>query len=39
MDQANIVIIGGGVVGCAIARSLSARWPDGFCSKLFQNSA
>jgi glycerol-3-phosphate dehydrogenase len=30
MDQANIVIIGGGVVGCAIARALSARWPDVF---------
>jgi glycerol-3-phosphate dehydrogenase len=26
MDQANILIIGGGVVGCAIARALSARW-------------
>ena len=30
MDQANILIIGGGVVGCAIARALSARWPDVF---------
>ena len=30
MDQANIVIIGGGVVGCAIARALSARWDDVF---------
>jgi glycerol-3-phosphate dehydrogenase len=30
MDQANIVIIGGGVVGCAIARALSARWSDVF---------
>jgi glycerol-3-phosphate dehydrogenase len=29
-DQANIVIIGGGVVGCAIARALSARWNDIF---------
>jgi glycerol-3-phosphate dehydrogenase len=28
MDQANIVIIGGGVVGCAIARALSMRWSD-----------
>jgi glycerol-3-phosphate dehydrogenase len=30
MDQANIVIIGGGVVGCAVARALSARWDDVF---------
>src|SRR5271156_1822267 len=30
MDQANIVIIGGGVVGCAIACALSARWSDVF---------
>jgi glycerol-3-phosphate dehydrogenase len=30
MDQANIVIIGGGVVGCAIARALSSRWDDVF---------
>jgi glycerol-3-phosphate dehydrogenase len=30
MDRANIVIIGGGVVGCAIARSLAARWSDIF---------
>jgi glycerol-3-phosphate dehydrogenase len=30
MDQANIVIVGGGVVGCAIARALSARWSDVF---------
>jgi len=30
MDQANILIIGGGVVGCAIARELSARWQDVF---------
>lgn len=30
MDQANIVIIGGGVVGCAIARELAARWSDVF---------
>jgi glycerol-3-phosphate dehydrogenase len=30
MDQANILIIGGGVVGCAIARSISARWQDVF---------
>src|SRR5271168_1872370 len=28
MEQANIVIIGGGVVGCAIARALSKQWSD-----------
>src|SRR4029077_20619403 len=30
VDRANIVIIGGGVVGCAVARSLSQRWTDVF---------
>src|SRR5215813_10024841 len=30
MDQANILIIGGGVVGCAIAREVSERWQDVF---------
>ncbi|HKV23480.1 MAG TPA: NAD(P)/FAD-dependent oxidoreductase [Candidatus Acidoferrum sp.] len=30
MDQANILIIGGGVVGCAIARAVSAKWQDVF---------
>ena len=30
MDQANILIIGGGVVGCAIAQVVSARWQDVF---------
>src|SRR5271170_1625227 len=30
MDQANILIVGGGVVGCAIARAVSARWEDVF---------
>ncbi len=30
MDRANIVIIGGGVVGCAIARALSVKWDDVF---------
>jgi glycerol-3-phosphate dehydrogenase len=30
MDQANVVIIGGGVVGCAIARALSGQWSDVF---------
>ena len=29
-DRANIVIVGGGVVGCAIARALSATWEDVF---------
>jgi glycerol-3-phosphate dehydrogenase len=30
MDQANIVVVGGGVVGCAIARAVSLRWSDVF---------
>ncbi len=30
MDQANILIIGGGVVGCAIAELLSRHWQDIF---------
>jgi glycerol-3-phosphate dehydrogenase len=30
VEQANIVIIGGGVVGCAIARTLSKLWSDVF---------
>jgi L-2-hydroxyglutarate oxidase LhgO len=30
MDRANIVIIGGGVVGCAVARAVSERWSDVF---------
>jgi glycerol-3-phosphate dehydrogenase len=30
MDRANIVIVGGGVVGCAVARNLSARFGDVF---------
>jgi glycerol-3-phosphate dehydrogenase len=30
VDRANIVIIGGGVVGCAVARAVSARWSDVF---------
>jgi len=30
MERANIVIIGGGVVGCAIARAASAKWTDVF---------
>lgn len=30
MDRANIVVIGGGVVGCAVARAVSRRWSDVF---------
>jgi len=30
VDQANALIVGGGVVGCAIVRSLSAKWDDAF---------
>jgi glycerol-3-phosphate dehydrogenase len=30
VDRANIVIIGGGVVGCAVARAVSKRWSDVF---------
>jgi glycerol-3-phosphate dehydrogenase len=30
MERANIVIIGGGVIGCAIAYELAARWQDVF---------
>jgi len=30
MEQANIVIIGGGVIGCAVARELASRWQDVF---------
>lgn len=35
MDQANLLIIGGGVVGCAIARELSTRWQDIFLVEQF----
>lgn len=35
MDQANILIIGGGVVGCAIARAVSQRWQDVFLVEQF----
>ncbi len=34
MDRANIVIIGGGVVGCAVARAVSERWSDVFLVEL-----
>jgi L-2-hydroxyglutarate oxidase LhgO len=30
MDRANIIIVGGGVVGCAVARAVSSRWSDVF---------
>src|SRR6202051_3572595 len=30
VDRANIVIIGGGVVGCAVALAVSQRWSDVF---------
>src|SRR6266567_3225623 len=35
MDQANILITGGGVVGCAIARAVSSRWQDVFLVEQF----
>jgi glycerol-3-phosphate dehydrogenase len=35
MDQANLLIIGGGVVGCAIARAVSQRWQDVFLVERF----
>ena len=30
MNEVPVVIIGGGVVGCAVAHALSGRWPDVF---------
>jgi len=30
MDRANVIIIGGGIVGCAIAHALSSHWDDVF---------
>ena len=35
MDQANVLIIGGGVIGCAIAREVSQRWQDVFLLEQF----
>jgi glycerol-3-phosphate dehydrogenase len=35
MDQVNILIVGGGVVGCAIAEALSRRWQDVFLVEQF----
>jgi glycerol-3-phosphate dehydrogenase len=37
MDQANILIVGGGVVGCAIAQALSMRWSDVFVLEALPN--
>ena len=37
MDRANVIIVGGGVVGCAIARALSARWADVFLLEHFRS--
>jgi glycerol-3-phosphate dehydrogenase len=35
MDRVNILIIGGGVVGCAVAEALSRRWQDVFVVEQF----
>lgn len=35
MDEAKILIIGGGIVGCAIAESLSKKWQDVFVVEQF----
>src|SRR5258708_1665125 len=35
MDQANILMLGGGVVACAIARAVSSRWQDVFLVEQF----
>lgn len=35
MDQVNILIVGGGVVGCTIAEALSRRWQDIFLVEQF----
>ena len=35
MDEVNILIIGGGVVGCAIAAELSKQWQDVFVVECF----
>src|SRR5258708_16207710 len=36
MDQANILIIGGGVIGCAIANAVSKLWQDVFLVEEFR---
>ena len=35
MDEVNILIIGGGVVGCSIAAELSKKWQDVFVVERF----
>jgi glycerol-3-phosphate dehydrogenase len=35
MDQVNVLIVGGGVVGCAVAEALSRRWQDIFLVEQF----
>jgi glycerol-3-phosphate dehydrogenase len=35
MDQANILIIGGGVIGCAVANAVSKLWQDVFLVEQF----
>src|SRR5260370_2631374 len=35
MDRANLLIIGGGVIGCAIADAVSKRWQDVFLVEQF----
>jgi glycerol-3-phosphate dehydrogenase len=35
MDRVNVLIIGGGVVGCAVAEALSRRWQDVFLVEQF----
>jgi L-2-hydroxyglutarate oxidase LhgO len=35
MDQVNVLIIGGGVVGCAVAEALSRRWQEIFLVEQF----
>lgn len=35
MDQVSVLIIGGGVVGCAIAETISRRWQDVFVVEQF----
>jgi len=37
MDQVNVLIIGGGIVGCAVAEALSRRWQDVFLVEQYPN--
>jgi len=39
MDQANILIIGGGVIGCAIAEAVSKKVQDVFLVEQFRSWA